>query len=48
MHSENRDKTYEPPKLTHFGSLYDLTASGTGSKAENTGQDVTNAMRRHP
>jgi hypothetical protein len=48
MHSENRDKTYETPKLTHFGSLYDLTASGTGSKAENPGNDTKNPTRIRP
>lgn len=48
MHSEDRDKTYEAPKLTHFGSLYDLTASGTGSKTENPGNDVKNPTRIRP
>jgi hypothetical protein len=46
MKTEDRAKTYEVPKLMHFGSLYDLTASGTGSKPENSGEDTMNPQHR--
>ena len=46
MKIEDRAKAYEAPKLVHFGSLYDLTAAGTGSKPENSGQDSMNPQHR--
>lgn len=37
MKPEKELKTYTPPKLTQFGSVKDLTSSGTDGGKENGG-----------
>lgn len=36
--SASSRKSYSPPSLTVYGGMAKLTASGTGTQSENTGQ----------
>ena len=42
----DKAKPYSPPTLTVYGHVSQLTASGTGPHAENSGDDDLNAMHR--
>ena len=41
-------RVYRPPEFIRFGSVRDLTATGSGRHPENTGADEENNKRRFP
>lgn len=45
--SEQR-RRYTTPRLITYGSVREVTATGSGQHVENTGNDMQNNMRRFP
>jgi len=43
--SNKSEKKYSAPKLIQYGDMVKLTATGSGTQAENSGQQVPT---RHP